>query len=310
MKYSEKSHKMVINSDIPIVVKIGDISKNSHIKIQYQCDNCGEIFTTTWCIWNRKKYKELGDLCLSCTAKIKLPVAMEDKYGTDNSAHIQEFVDKKKQTNLEKYGTEWAIASKEVKEHIKSTMLTRYNVENAMKCEFVKEKAKNTNLIKYGGFSALCDSEVKEKSRQTCLKKYGVPNAFQCKEIQAKAQRTLKSNGTAPSSKAEKRLCSILKEMYGESHCFPSTPEGQLTLDCLLVFDENKIDVEYDGNFWHKDNAQKDAARNAVLMNNGYKVLRVKGNNRDEMPTKEQIQEAIDYLVKDNHHLVFIDMNN
>ena len=44
-------------------------------------------------------------------------------------------------------------------------------------------------------------------------------------------------------------------------------------------------------------------------MNNGYKIVRIKGNNQDDMPTRNQILDAVDYLVKDNHHLVFIDMN-
>ena len=35
----------------------------------------------------------------------------------------------------------------------------------------------------------------------------------------------------------------------------------------------------------------------------------IKANNTDDLPTKEQIQDAIDYLVKDNHHITFIDMN-
>ena len=50
-------------------------------------------------------------------------------------------------------------------------------------------------------------------------------------------------------------------------------------------------------------------ARNAVLMNMGYKILRIKANNRDALPSKQQIIDAVDYLVKDNHHITFIDMN-
>ena len=45
-------------------------------------------------------------------------------------------------------------------------------------------------------------------------------------------------------------------------------------------------------------------------MNEGYKIIRIKANNQDLLPTEQQILQAVDYLVKDNHHLTFIDMNN
>ena len=41
----------------------------------------------------------------------------------------------------------------------------------------------------------------------------------------------------------------------------------------------------------------------------GYRIIRIKANKKDDIPTKEQIKEAVDYLVKGNHHLTFIDMN-
>ena len=73
---------------------------------------------------------------------------------------------------------------------------------------------------------------------------------------------------------------------------------------------DDKFDFEYDGIYWHKNRKQKDAARNAVLMNEGYKIIRIKANNQDLLPTEQQILQAVDYLVKDNHRLTFIDMNN
>ena len=104
-------------------------------------------------------------------------------------------------------------------------------------------------------------------------------------------------------------MCELLKEMFGIENCFPNYPCDNLSLDCLVKINENKIDVEYDGSYWHKERAHYDGARNAVLMNEGYKIVRIKANNTDDLPTKEQIQDAIDYLVKDNHHITFIDMN-
>lgn len=292
------------------LIKTEDLPQSSHVKIQYQCDNCGDIFTTEWCSWTSRKYADLGDMCKKCAAKIKLPVIMTDKYGRSNSANIDVFIEKKKATNLIKYGNEWAIASFPVKDRIQDTNLVRYGVKNPMQNEAVKEKAKTTNIERYGGASALCDERVRQKSRETCLRKYGVENAFQLKENQEKARKTLYKNGSTPASKAEQTMCALLCSMFGREKCFPNYPVGALSLDCLVVLEGNKIDFEYDGVYWHKNRKQKDAARNAVLLDNGYKIIRIKANNQDTMPTPQQIQDAINLLIKENHHLVFIDMNN
>lgn len=308
-KYSENSKKEVIDTKAKILVEIMDLSDSSHEKIKYICDCCGNIFETTYHDWKNQKSPELGDLCKSCSIKNKLPKIMQNKYGYSNSAQVPEIVSKKKETNLEKYGNEWAICSKEVRDNIEQSLLFKYGVTNPMQIETVKQKAKNTNNKKYGGNSPMCSEEVRHKSEQTCLKKYGVKNAFQSKEIQRKARITLYENNTVPSSKPEKKLYNLLKDMFGEENCFPSYPEDNFSLDCMLEINNIKIDVEYDGWYWHQNRKQKDGARNAILLNNGYRIIRIIADNKDTMPTKEQIQNAVDYLVKDNHHLCFINMN-
>lgn len=308
--YSEKSGKEVIDSSVKFFVRVEDLFENSKIKIRYKCDNCGLVGTITYCDWHKHRYLELGDLCKSCAIKIKLPQAMMEKYGHPNCINVPSITTKKKDTNLKRYGNEWAIASDEIKNNISNIFLEKYGSVNPMQSDEIKQKVATTNQEKYGGKSPMCDSDVRTKSVTTCIEKYGVPNPFQHKEFQEKARHTRYQNGNVPSSKPEMFMCNILKEMFGENNCFPSYPEGALSLDCLVKIGGEQIDFEYDGYFWHKNRGQKDAARNAVLMNKGYRIVRIKANNSDIMPTKQQIQEAVDYLVKDNHHLAFIDMNN
>lgn len=309
MKYSEKSKKEVLDSNVYISVNVLDLPKSSHVKIKYRCDNCGKDFETEYCGWNQSKYKELGDLCKECVIKIKLPQAMKDKYGYSNAALVPSITAKKKKTNMKKYGNEWHIASFKIRENIINTWQEKYGANNPMKNEEIKKKAIETNNYKYGGNSSLCCEQIKEKAQQTCLIKYGVKNPAQSKEIQNKIRESLYNNGTVPTSKAERRMCVILEEVFGQENCFPNYPEGNLSLDCLVILNNYKIDFEYDGKYWHQNREQHDAARNAVLMNSGYKVVRIKGNNQDDMPTKNQILEAVNYLIEGNHHLIFIDMN-
>lgn len=309
-KISEKSKKEVIDSKHPITVKIQDLPENSHAKIKYQCDSCKRTYTTVYADWNKITYKELGTFCKKCAAKIKLPKAMMDKYGHANSSQVPCIIEKKKETNFNKYGNEWSIASEVVHQKIIDIFIRKYKVDNPMKNKFIQQKTMNTNCVKYGGNSPLCSEIIREKSKITCLEKYGFDNAFKNKEIQEKARKTLYKNGNTPTSKAEHKMCLILQEMFGKENCYPAFPCKNLSLDCLVVIEGTKIDFEYDGYYWHKDKKQHDYARNVVLLNEGYKIIRIKGNNKDTMPSKNQIQKAVESIIKNKHHLVFIDMNN
>ncbi len=309
MIYNEKLKKDVIDRNKKIIVQVCDLPNSSKVKIQYMCDNCHKIHNITYSDWMKRKLPEFGDLCKECAIKIKLPQSLMQKYGYSNCANIPSVVEKKKKTNLEKYGNEWAIASDDVHQNIVNIFLNKYGVDNPMKDVDIKLKAQKTNQEKYGGNSPMCDKDIRQKSINTCLKKYGTVNAFQSKEIQQKARESLYQNGTTPSSKVEKEMCNMLKEIFGVENCFPNYPEGCLSLDCLVKFNTYKIDFEYDGYYWHKNRKQYDAGRNAVLIKNNYKIVRIHGNNLDILPSTEQIINAVNYLIEENHHLVIIDMN-
>ena len=72
-------------------------------------------------------------------------------------------MDKQKQTNLKKYGTEYHIQSKSVKQKTKQTNLKKHKMEYY------------TN---------------RNKAKQTCLKQYGVENPGQLKKFQYKQKQT------------------------------------------------------------------------------------------------------------------------
>ena len=69
-----------------------------------------------------------------------------EKYGVDHPYKLDEFKEKRKQTNLEKYGVESPMQLDEFKEKRKQTCLEKYGVESPMQSEEIKEKRKQTNL--------------------------------------------------------------------------------------------------------------------------------------------------------------------
>ena len=62
----------------------------------------------------------------------------------------EEFLEKTKKTNLEKYGVEFYGGTKECQDKMKQTCLERYGVENYTQTEEYKIKSQNTSLEKYG----------------------------------------------------------------------------------------------------------------------------------------------------------------
>ena len=169
-------------------------------------------------------------------------------------------------------------------DYMKAVWLTQYDMQPVYtsggkqrdKEEFI-EKAKNTCVQRYGGASSQCSPIVREKSRQTLV-----------------------ANGNIPVSKPEKEMVGKIQEIYGEDNCVPQYGFSGLSFDCLLNIQNCKIDVEYDGIFWHDMNPEKDKRRDYFVIKNGYKVLRFRGETKS--PSYEQIKEGVDYLVNSQHN--------
>lgn len=69
---------------------------------------------------------------------------------TNKNTHPKRSVERRKQTNLAKYGHENAFGSDQIKDKIKRVNLEKYGVESPMQNKAVKEKLANTFIQKYG----------------------------------------------------------------------------------------------------------------------------------------------------------------
>ena len=148
---------------------------------------------------------------------------------------------------------------------------------------------------------------VRDKIRQTNVERYGCESPMQTEVIKAKVRDSLCANGTCPTSKAQISVYEMLVDIYGAENVAINKPFGELSLDCCLCIDGVDIDVEYDGWYWHKDRAEQDRRRNYYLMRRGFKILRIRSNY--QLPTKQQLISAIDYLIEGDHHITYIDLD-
>lgn len=324
--YEQKGYHFTKIKDY-FYVKAEDLSIGSRKMVRVICDYCGEEYTTQYV--NYLNQREYGDCCIKCVPQKRAKV-MLDRYGVENPMHNDALKKKQKDSIIEKYGVENVFQNEEVKDKIhtsiknkygvdhisqsnviknkiKQTSLERYGVENPSQSNEVKKKIATTNIERYGNVCSLQGEATKEKTQETFLNKYGVDHPFKNKEVQRKIRETLCKNGSIPISKAEEDMVKLLQEIYGKENCIPQYPLDNINFDCLVVCDGVKIDVEYDGYYWHKNKQLYDNNRNGYVLKQGYRVLRFVANNN--VPTKEQIIECVDYLVKGNHHIKILELD-
>ena len=147
------------------------------------CDN-----STKW----NSNYKRFGIYCSSkCSAsdpdkKKKQLTTVMNRYGVANPLQNQLCREKTKQTNLEKYGSEYYNNP----EKIKQTNLEKYGTEYPFGSDAIQATIKQTNLEKYGVTNPQQNQLCREKTKQTNLEKYGVDNPLKNEFIRHKIKQT------------------------------------------------------------------------------------------------------------------------
>ena len=283
-------------------VKVEDLSTGSSREITAICDECGKETKMQYRVYLKRIAKHEGKyFCKECFNKNKDELKKKaertkktclEKYGVENAAQTKEAQEKMKKTLVERYGTENVMKIPSVVEKNKATNLERYGVENILCSPDVIEKSRQVRYEKYGVYNMFELEEYREKRKNTCLERYGVEYASQSPEIREKMQAAFAKSGKTPVSKPQQLIYEMLLKEYEKVEI--NYPVSNLSLDCFVEINGVKIDIEYDGWFWHK-NKQRDFARDKALLKLGYKTLRIKGGH--DIPTIEQLKEKIEILV-------------
>ena len=188
----------------------------------------------------------------------------------------------------------------------KRTMITKYGIDNPNFIPEIKVKMLETNRKKYGYDYHMQRPEYQQYYELIMQDRYGVKRPLQHEEFKNKFIDTI-SKKTVFTSKPQKEIFFILCNLYPQK-CFLEYPCCGYLLDCFVEVDGVKIDVEYDGQFWHQLTEERDKIRNEVLIRMGYKIFRIKGNRHDTIPTKEQIQHNIETLINSSKEYIEITM--
>lgn len=179
-----------------IKIKIVDLSKGSHVKVEVKCNNCGTIkkikynsliknnsidyYLCSVCKRKKNNKEKYGveNIFQLDEVKEKSKKTIQKKYGVDNISQAEEVKNKKIQTNNKKYNVDWGLSNKFIQEKSKNTLLEKYNVDNISKLEDVKNKKIQTSLKNYGvkHYSQLDfrNDKIREKYIEYIIGKYNV----------------------------------------------------------------------------------------------------------------------------------------
>jgi hypothetical protein len=106
---------------------------------------------------------------------------------------LKVILEKRKKTNLEKWGVEHVLQNEEVKEKYKETSIKNWNVDNFSKTEEFIIKQKETCLEKWGEDHHSQNTDIKKKKEETCLEKWGVKSTLNINKSQEKRNEIFKS---------------------------------------------------------------------------------------------------------------------
>lgn len=174
-----------------------------------KCPICGEIVR-----WRGKKDKLFGDTCGKSHCYVRFrEKTMTKLYGIVHLPCTEESIQKAKNTKMERYGS---MGYNNVEKRRK-TNLAKYGCLAAVNDEIIA-KRKKTSMLHYGVDVPAKSKIIQDKMKKTCLERYGVDNYRKTDECIQKILQSKKRHGTVVSSSYEERGFVWLAEKYGEEN--------------------------------------------------------------------------------------------
>lgn len=182
--YKDKGYNVIMNNIIEVNVE--DLPTNSHVKITVKCDRCGIEKQKMYQGYNiYTKNQTIPYYCNHCnTERIIESFKMRFGEGVTNSMHVEEY--KNKQTiNLKKSIT------KDVIDKRKNTCVEKYGTNTPCENDIIKEKL----LLSIHNKTDVEKQKIIKKREQTLIEKYGVSNCNLVMGSIEKAKETRISKG-------------------------------------------------------------------------------------------------------------------
>lgn len=145
-------------------VSVKDLTCASRSEVTIKCDYCGKLFLKQWQTYARSLKKDIKkDACKNC-CEAKAAETINLRYGSYTGLFLSSN-DKRKKTNINKYGCENPFGNEKIQEKIKNYYFDNFGVKHNMQLPDCVKKAKETSLKKYGVESYTQTPEWRESHR-------------------------------------------------------------------------------------------------------------------------------------------------
>lgn len=287
----------------PLAVRVEDLQKSSHVKIEILCDMCREnIMIVKYDDYNRRVEESGSYVCKSCSCK-KAKLTNLNRYGVENYGQTKECHEKMKKTLQGKYGVEHNSQLLDYKEKVRNTCIERYGESYA---QHFTQKAFESFRIKTGYDNPSHSPVVKNKRMQTFINKFGYDNPSKSPEVRKKSVQTLYRNSSQKVSSQQRYISNLYNGIL-------NYPVLYYNVDIYLQNDN--LVIEYDGGGHNlnvitgretqEEHDIKEIIRNNVIKREGYKQMRII-SSRDYLPSDEillqMLSEAKQYFTDYPNH--------
>jgi hypothetical protein len=145
--YKEKNYLNVIGNNF-LIVKIEDLPKTSHYKINTICDECGNNYNIKYYNYVANIEKNGKYICNGCKTKYTIESNLI-KYGVKSTLELDSVKEKSKKTMLEKYGVDHYSKSEDFIKKVNICCNNKYNVDHYSKSDEFKEKIRLSVFNRY-----------------------------------------------------------------------------------------------------------------------------------------------------------------
>ena len=141
-----------------------------------------------------------------------------ERYGVDNPSKSKEIIDKTKQSNIEKYGVDNPSKSEEVKNKIKQTNQERYGVDSTLELREIQDRIKQTTIEKYGVDHNFKSKKIRNNIKEVFIDRYGVDNPFKSKEVKNKIKQTSMDKYGVDNPSKSKEIIDKIKKSHTDRY--------------------------------------------------------------------------------------------
>lgn len=168
------------------------------------------------------------------------------KYGVEHALQAKQFLDKQQATNLRKYGARNVMQVPEIKQRHDDACTALYGTPSPLGSDKIREKVQATCFENHGGIGPMADPAVRERGRQACRRKYGCDNPMQSVEGQAAFKASmLRRRGVENPMWVKEFAGKVMSSRLVNGTLNVSSPEEVLYSDLCNLFGTDDVVRQY-----------------------------------------------------------------